>query len=889
MATPAPWLTKFQVNSGLSATGGQSQPKIVGLANGGFVVAWVEAADGAVSNGFGTDIVAKIFDAEGNTVRESFRLNSSYFLDDEGDFDITATHDGFAIGYLDDDIYATDETAVRYERYNENGFQIGRENIALEKTVADYLENPQLVSNLMPTSEDTFIAFEHGMDESVGSIARMIGQNDVMTEGFSAAQNISGSDRLGDVAVLNNGTFVTVYEVDDESASTVAFSIKNASGGELFASHNIAEAGSRVSVAALDDGGFVIVYVLGDDIISTKFNASGEVSGSASSVTSVSDNQNDPAVVALPDGDYAILWIDEAAGAIFGQKFDADGTGDGDIFTVDETVGGVHSLDVSTSADGRILVVWIDENGEVSSAVWDPRDVTINPDDYNEARANFLMTDVITTNMSGSIVLAGNKGDTILGQEGSDTIHSSGSGNFYGGGGDDYIFAGASTDAVDFEFLDGGDGTDTLDTSNSNTDYSVNLATGETGGSDALDPAVESFVNFENVVTGDGDDSIEGTVDGNIIRTGAGSDTVHAGGGDDRILGLADDDELHGGDGNDTLNGADGDDTIDGGANDDSVFAGTGNDQVTGGAGDDLLEGNLGDDGLDGGLGNDTLRGADGFDLISGGAGDDVAFGGNDQDTLFGNDGNDTLDGSGGDDTVDGGIGDDVLIGGTGQDEIFGGMGDDVLRGGGGHDLMEGGDGSDVLFGASGEDLLVGDAGNDTLEGDAQADTLYGGDGDDILRGGDGFDILYGGAGNDTLVGGNGQDTLEGGAGLDILRGQSQNDTFRFNLVSESTLAASDVIDGIDGVGSVGGDLFDLSGIDANAILAGVQGFSFLGEQTTASGLAAGAGSLWVENVGEQTRLYGLIDGDTLVDFSVRINDGSDIVAGNYTSSDFIL
>lgn len=204
------------------------------------------------------------------------------------------------------------------------------------------------------------------------------------------------------------------------------------------------------------------------------------------------------------------------------------------------------------------------------------------------------------------------------------------------------------------------------------------------------------------------------------------------------------------------------------------------------------------------------------------------------------------------------------------------------MRGGGGNDVMEGEDDNDLMFGSAGEDTMFGGNGNgnDVLEGNTQSDDLFGGNGLDILRGGDGFDFLNGEAGNDVLV---------GGLGVDILRGNAQNDTFDFNSTSESTFAASDLIDGIQGVGVGGGAVIDLSTIDANTLVGGNQSFTFLGAVSSVVGLAAGAGSLWVENAGGQTRLYGNTDSDGVIEFAVRINDGAGVTASDYAASDFIL
>ncbi|MEP0246758.1 MAG: calcium-binding protein, partial [Roseobacter sp.] len=140
-------------------------------------------------------------------------------------------------------------------------------------------------------------------------------------------------------------------------------------------------------------------------------------------------------------------------------------------------------------------------------------------------------------------------------------------------------------------------------------------------------------------------------------------------------------------------------------------------------------------------------------------------------------------------------------------------------------------------------------------------------------------DKLYGGAGDDHLVGGFGRDILHGGAG---------NDTFEFSVL-EFADGDIDVIHGIDGVGVEGGDVIDLQMIDADTLAEDDQAFVFLGELTREEGRAAGPGALWVQDFGTQTRVFGLVDDDKIIDFSVRINDGAEVTASDYIASDFIL
>lgn len=110
------------------------------------------------------------------------------------------------------------------------------------------------------------------------------------------------------------------------------------------------------------------------------------------------------------------------------------------------------------------------------------------------------------------------------------------------------------------------------------------------------------------------------------------------------------------GDGNDTLLGSDS-------AN--RILSMRGADDLGGGGGQDTLQGGTGSDTLSGGSGGDVLQGGDGRDSVSGGDG---------RDTLSGGDGADTLSGNGGSDRLDGGAEADVFIfaANGGRDRILG-------------------------------------------------------------------------------------------------------------------------------------------------------------------------------------------------------------------------
>ncbi|MFT6024077.1 MAG: Ca2+-binding RTX toxin-like protein [Ascidiaceihabitans sp.] len=369
--------------------------------------------------------------------------------------------------------------------------------------------------------------------------------------------------------------------------------------------------------------------------------------------------------------------------------------------------------------------------------------------------------DSIDGGVGDDSITGGGDNDTLIGGEGMDTLSgSSGNDSVDGGVGDDSVSGGIGDDT-----LDGGTGNDTIDGGDGSD--SVLGGAGDDvidtdSGSFQIDAGYPGlFPGEEGTAAAEDDrDFVDGGDGNDTIRTGDDRDTIIGGDGDDVIDGGIDDDVITGDDGNDRIVGGEGDDDIMGGAGNDTIYAG--NDPVLG-----LDQFNIEDDGSNP-FGPD-LRPDNGVDTVSGGEGDDVIFGADDGDILNGDEGNDYIDGEIDDDTIDGGIGDDTLLGGQGSDSIDGGDGNDSIDGGRNSDVVNGGDGNDTILGGNGADVLNGDAGDDVIDGGTGDDTLNGGDGNDLITGATGDDVIDGGTGNDTIDGGNGgADTMSGGDDEDL-------------------------------------------------------------------------------------------------------------------------
>jgi Ca2+-binding RTX toxin-like protein len=154
-----------------------------------------------------------------------------------------------------------------------------------------------------------------------------------------------------------------------------------------------------------------------------------------------------------------------------------------------------------------------------------------------------------------------------------------------------------------------------------------------------------------------------------------------------------------------------------------------------------------------------------------------------------------------------------------------------------------------------------------------------------VLSGLDGGDSLFGDAGNDTLLGENGLDLINGGLGRDTLTGGQGQDLFIYTSRTESGVASTtrDTITDFDFLGyDNGGDVIDLTPIDANSLLAGNQAFTFIGTNVNWNNTAGALRARWTAT-GQIVESD--VNGDNVADFSIFIRDG-----GNHqmlSSSDF--
>ncbi len=301
----------------------------------------------------------------------------------------------------------------------------------------------------------------------------------------------------------------------------------------------------------------------------------------------------------------------------------------------------------------------------------------------------------------------------------------------------------------------------------------------------------------DNINAGAGNDIVNGGAGNDSLDGGTGNNTVSYAGISGNLFvtlntpgvaqntgaagtdGLTDFQNLIGGNGNDTLGGDGGDNVVEGGNGGDQIIAIAGNDTLIGGAGNDTLYGGAGNDSMAGGTGDDIYVVEDGGDLAveTSSEGTDTAFVLVDAWTMGANvefaylyGGATSINGSAGNDeivanaTLGSGIaagqGNDTLWGQAGNDTLMGDAGQDVLRGGAGNDILIGGVGNDQLVGGAGADLF---GFNATGWGYDQVFEFSTGDGDKLDFRGSGLTLsqltVYGASGSTVVM--NGADRID--------------------------------------------------------------------------------------------------------------------------------
>jgi Ca2+-binding RTX toxin-like protein len=845
--------SEFMLNTTL--TGSQYDVSLTALGNGGFAAGWTSAADWSNSPfDFADDasqshVVTQVFAADGDKVggedTHALFIYDYSFLDDYLLPDIeltdhlqgsTALTANLAVNSDDFDLIAVDE--VHYTDH---------QLFLFTPPIANWIN--------YEGGENNIVRFSDGDAEILNDRVEDVTYAHNQSYSVIVANDPPGYPQLDSfhapkAITLSDSTVITAYERHSWDGSSSAAWLEKKIKVDFGNGASPASVGSDYSenpaLAELDNGNIIVVWEDGDvgggvdNIVGQLFSPGGTKIGGEFTIDSSSSNTADPAVAALTDGRFIVVWEDMAGdgsgSAIKGQVFTAGGDKSGEAFTVNTSTADDQKYPTVTAlANGDAFVTWTDYDGSTS-------------DIYSQV----LDLQSYVGDGSAETVYGGSLGDHLDGGAGADVL--------FGRGGDD-VFENVTPEDLAEDVFDGGDGTDTLDLD----DYVLQLfgppvLLGDNGTVTSVE-----VINLHGPTAGVGINNVELAIP---LANSSSDETV-------TVNGALAQDFIYG----DRINNADISLHLNGGGGDDYLYGGAGGDTLDGGDDEDTLEGNGGDDWLEGGGENDTLLGGAGIDYLFGEQGDDYMEGGSGGDTYFVDSAGDvvveTFDpviGVGSFDYVSStidytlgayverlGLEGSADIDGTGNslgNYLFGNSGDNVLSGLGGIDDISGFEGADHLYGGSEGDELDGGAGDDNLFGEEGDDTLIGGSEDDELDGGTGADIMAGGTGDDVYIVDNAGDVVtelnnEGTADLIMSSIGRVLPAYVENLWLIGTA-------NINGIGNLQGNM--LVGNAGNNALTGVTGADYL------------------YGFGGNDVLWGGADGDT-------IDGGEGIDTAVYTAS----
>jgi Ca2+-binding RTX toxin-like protein len=834
--------SEFMLNTTLS--GDQFDVALTALGNGGFAAGWTSSADWPSNRtppfpelwedgGYQNHAVTQVFGSDGGKVGGE----EVYFLDI---FDYKF-NEPYALGwhpdrYLQGSVALTANLASNSDDFDvlftENVHVIDRKIIGLPPVWA--MLNTE-------AGENNLLKFSGSDSEILNNRAEDVTYafKDYVSPFLPTdPPNYPDLDEFHDprAITLTGGTVITAYwrEANASNLGGVHVDISTESGTVRMGS----SAGTGPGLAELTNGNIVVVWTDtvnssdgNEDIRGQIISADGTKIDGEFVVTNTSDSQWTPAVAALADGRFFVVWEDLAGdgdgSAIKAQVFTAGGDKSGEAFTINtSTADDQQDPTVTALANGDAFVTWTDYDGATS-------------DIYSQV----LDLQTYVGDGSAETVYGGSLADHLDGGAGADVL--------FGRGGDD-VFDNVTSDDLAEDVFDGGAGSDTLDLDDyvlqlfgppvllgdngtvtsvevinlhgptagagiNSVELVIPLANSSSDGTVTVNGArAQDFIHGERINNvdislhlngGDGDDYLAGGAGGDTLDGGNDKDTLEGNGGDDWLEGGSENDTLLGGAGIDYLFGGQGDDHMEGGSGGDTYFVdsvgdtvveafdpffgtfdyvsstidytlgayverlgldGSANIDGTGNSLDNFLFGNSGDNVLSGLGGVDDISGFEGADYLYGGSEGDELDGGADDDNLFGEEGDDTLTGGSEDDELDGGTGADIMAGGTGDDlYVVDNAGDVVteLNNQGTADLIMSSIG--LVLPAYVENLWLTGTANISGIGNLQANMLIGNAGNNALTGVTGADYLYGFGGNDVLWGGAGGDTIDGGEGID--------------------------------------------------------------------------------------------------------------------------
>jgi Ca2+-binding RTX toxin-like protein len=535
--------SEFLVNT--FTTNGQFQPSVTALSDGGFVVTWT--SDGQDGSSFG--IYGQRYAANGTTVGSEFRVNT-FTNSFQFQPSVTALSDGgFVVTWssFGQDLSFFGSNGVYGQRYAADGTTVGSEFPVNTFTTSD-----QSAPSVTALKNGGFVV-TWTSDGQDGSSLGMYGQRyaaDGTTVGSEFRVNTftTNDQNQPSVTALSDGGFVVTWRSNIQDGSNFGVYGKIFTDNvESDVSFNLVGFQKNLTMTGINN-----ITGVGNDLVNTITGNSGnnQIYGVGGNDTLDGGLGND--YISGGTGDDTILGgggddilVDQSGkNNMFGGDGNdllVGGTDDDNLDggTGNDTIFGLAGNDSLTGGDGSDRLFGGTGNDTLTGAAGD--DIIYGQENNDTIDAG-TGDDIVSGGDGVDNISVGDGNDFAYGDTGNDTID--------GGSGNDYLDGGADNDIII-----GGNGNDTLIGAGGDDTYAFNLDTAQGtdliaeffgGGTDTISftgngaanidlslssaqtinaNLVLTVVEVENILAGNGNDTLAGDGKNNLFTGGAGNDT----------------------------------------------------------------------------------------------------------------------------------------------------------------------------------------------------------------------------------------------------------------------------------------------------------------------------------------------------------------------------
>jgi VCBS repeat-containing protein len=365
----------------------QGQGVVTGLADGGFVVSYISQAQFGGYQG----IVLQRFDSTGAKVGGEISVAGSYGNSTYNPAVTALTNGGFAVSWTQSGNGNNQDYDNSFvQLYDAQGAAVGSP-VQVNSTVL-YSQYQTSISALagggfIVTFNDNSAYANNNYGQATDIRGQIFSSTGAKVGGeFIVNSNVNGDQYQSSVVSLASGNFVVAWQDNSSGNSNILGQMFTASGqrvGGTMTLGNTSDGSSKssVSLTALANGGFVAAFVSYrndgtqnyNDVHATVFDSNGNQVGAELLInTTLIGGQHEPAISALSDGSFVIVWVDNSAyygnnpdynrrEDVKGQLVAADGTLIGGEFVVGTSPdNGQYEPSITTLAGGDIVVTWTD-------------------------------------------------------------------------------------------------------------------------------------------------------------------------------------------------------------------------------------------------------------------------------------------------------------------------------------------------------------------------------------------------------------------------------------------------------------------------------------------------------------------------------------------------